>query len=195
MDSVTQVALIGVAGTVLAGLAGVVGAVRAAGISARGQSTLEDHKSRRTAYSTCATALIVRRDAISTLMDGMRSGDIDLEQAKEKLELVQAMRADVMRTLGTVVVEGPEWPAGAAESAAHHLDVWLEGLAFWIGEGMPARMQDHSQWENREADRRLTEDAIERFAIRCRRVLHPDDDRPPRRAPRVILPLRMQRRS
>ncbi|WP_393071599.1 hypothetical protein [Streptomyces sp. LN704] len=82
MDSVTQVALIGVAGTVLGGLTGVVGAVRAAGISTRGQSTLEDNKSRRAAYSACATTLIVRRDAISTLMEGLCSGDIDLDTAK-----------------------------------------------------------------------------------------------------------------
>lgn len=183
MDSVTQVALIGVAGTVLGGLTGVVGAVRAAGISTRGQSTLEDNKSRRAAYSACATTLIVRRDAISTLMEGLRSGDIDLDTAKVKLGQAQAMRADVMRTIGAVVVEGPEWPAGAAESAAHHLDVWLDGLAYWIDEGMPDRMRDRSQWTNREEDRRLTEDAIERFAVRCRRVLHPGDDRPSRRAP------------
>jgi hypothetical protein len=61
VDSVTQVALIGVAGTVLAGMTGLAGAVRAAGISARGQSALEDRTSRRAAYSACATALVVRR--------------------------------------------------------------------------------------------------------------------------------------
>lgn len=176
MDSVTQVALIGVVGTVLGALGGVVGAVRAATVSVRGQSTLEDSKSRRAAYSACATVLILRRDTISTLMDGMRSGDIDLDTAKETLAQAQAMRTDVMRTIGAVVVEGPEWPAAAAESAARHLDVWLDGLAYWIGEGMPERMRDQSQWRNRVEDRQLTEDAIERFATQCRRVLHPGEN-------------------
>ncbi|MEU0289286.1 hypothetical protein [Streptomyces sp. NPDC006147] len=191
MDSVTQVALIGVAGTVLGALGGVVGAVRAAAISTRGQSTLEDSKSRRAAYSACATALILRRDTISTLMEGMRSEDIDLDTAKEKLAQAQAMRADVMRTIGAVVVEGPEYPAAAAESAAHHLDVWLDGLAYWIGEGMPDRMRDQSQWHNRVEDRQLTEDAIERFATQCRHVLHPGEDGLRLSAGRLVLsPLR-----
>jgi hypothetical protein len=176
MDSVTQVALIGVAGTVLGGLTGVVGTVRTAGVNARAQSTLEDHKSRRAAYSACATAMIVRRDALSALMDGMRFRDIDLEAAKAKLEQARAMRADVMRTVGAVVVEGPEVPAHRAELAAQHLDEWLDGLAYWIGEGMPDRMRDLSQWSNREEDRRLTEDMIVRFTTSCRHVLHPGED-------------------
>jgi hypothetical protein len=185
VDSVTTVALIGVAGTVLGGLSGVVGTVRAAGLNARSQSTLEDHKSRRAAYSACATALIVRRDALSALMDGMRSEDIDLDTARVKLEQAQAMRADVMRTVGAVVVEGPEEPAQRAESAARHLDVWLEGLAYWIGEGLPDRMREPSQWTNRQEDRSLTEGMIDGFVTSCRRVLHPGDDRRSTRDPLV----------
>jgi hypothetical protein len=191
VDSVTTVALIGVAGTVLGGLSGVVGAVRAAGLNARSQSTLEDHKSRRAAYGACATALIVRRDALSALTDGMRSGDIDLDTARVKLEQAQAMRADVMRTVGAVVVEGPEEPAQRAESAAHHLDVWLDGLAYWIGEGLPNRMRDPSQWTNRQEDRTLTENMIDRFTTSCRRVLHPDDNP---RSPRDPLARMLRRR-
>ncbi|MEV7401011.1 hypothetical protein AB0N93_11515 [Streptomyces sp. NPDC091267] len=181
MDPTTQLALMGVAGTVLGTLVGAGGAVRAAGISTRGQSTLEDHKSRRAAYNACTTALLVRRDAISALMDGMRSGDLDVESAKVKLQQVQAMRSDVMRTLGAVVVEGPQWPAVTAEGAAKHLDVWLDGLAYWIAEGMPERMRERDQWGNREQDRLLTELELERFWTACRQVLHPKEHRPVRR--------------
>ncbi|MFJ3094614.1 hypothetical protein [Streptomyces hydrogenans] len=181
-------ALIGVAGTVLAALAGLVGVIRAAAINTRGQSNLEDSKSRRAAYGACATALIVRRDAIAALMDGMRSGDVDLSTAKEQLAEARAMRASVMSTIGVVLIEGPEWPAAAAESAAHHLDVWLDGLAYWVGEGMPDRMRDPSQWDGREEDRQLTEAAIERFASRCRRVLHPEEERLQPSAGRLMIP-------
>jgi hypothetical protein len=120
-------------------------------------------------------------------MDGMRFGGLDLETAKEKLQQAQAMRADVMRTVGAVVVEGPDGPTDRAESAARHLDVWLDGLAYWIGEGMPDRMRDSSQWTNREEDRSLTGDAIDRFVRDCRGVLHPGDDLRLRRSPLVRL--------
>ncbi|MFJ6605102.1 hypothetical protein [Streptomyces lydicus] len=181
MDPVTQVALVGVAGTVLGALVGAGGAVRAAGVSTRGQSTLEDHKSRRTAYSACTTALLVRRDTVTALMDGMRSGELDLESAKAKLQQAQTMRADVMKTLGAVLVEGPEWPARSAETAARHLDVWLEGLAYWVSEGLPEDMHERDQWTPRQEERLLTEEALDRFAAACRRVLHPKDPRPVRR--------------
>ncbi|MFH8492155.1 hypothetical protein [Streptomyces longisporoflavus] len=173
MDAVTQVALIGVAGTAVAGFAGMVGAVRAAGVSARGQAALEDSKLRRAAYSSCATSLIVRRDAVCALMEAMRSNSIGPDAARVELPRAQTMRAGVMRTIGAVVVEGPAWLADAAESAARHLDVWLDGLAYWIGEDLPDRMRDREQWDNRQADRLLSEQAIERFARGCRLIVHP----------------------
>lgn len=147
---------------------------------------MEDLKARRTAYALCATAVIVRRDAITELMDSMRSWDLDLEQATQKLQQAREMRADVMRTVGAVVVEGPASPAGSAESAAQHLDVWLDGLAYWIGRGMPDTMREPDQWRGRLEDKTLTDEAIERFVTRCRRVLHPDDDRPARAWRRML---------
>ncbi|MCG8969049.1 hypothetical protein [Streptomyces sp. CL12-4] len=186
MDSVTQVALLGVAGTVCAALMGAVATMRVAAISRRGQESLEDQKARRTAYANCATVLIVRRDAITELMEGMRFGELDLEQAKQKLQQVQQMRADVMRTVGAVVVEGPASPAGSAETAAHHLDVWLDGLAYWIGRGMPDEMREPDQWRGRSEEKMLTDEAIDRFVTRCRRVLYPDDDRPTRTLGRAL---------
>ncbi|GGV69882.1 hypothetical protein GCM10010277_80360 [Streptomyces longisporoflavus] len=195
MDAVTQVALIGVAGTAVAGSAGMVGAVRAAGVSARGQAALEDSKLRRAAYSSCATSLIVRRDAVCALMEAMRSNSIGPDAARAELARAQTMRADVMRTIGAVVVEGPAWLADAAESAARHLDVWLDGLAYWIGEDLPDRMRDREQWDNRQADRLLSEQAIERFARGCRLIVHPGQDpRPPRWFPYVGLPGFVRRR-
>jgi hypothetical protein len=185
MDPVTQVAVVGVAGTVLGALVGATGAVRGAGVNARGQSTLDDHKSRGAAYSAFTTALFIRRDAIAALMDGIRSGDLDLEEAKTKLEQAQAMRADVMKTVGAVVVEGPELPARRAESAAQHLDIWLSGLGYWINEGMRERMREREQWQGREEGQLLTERSLDTFATACRRVLHPSEHRPVRRYPRM----------
>ena len=177
MEATTQVALVGIAGTALGALVGAGGAVRAAGISTRGQSTLEDHKSRRAAYSACTTALLVRRDVISALMDGMLSGDLDAESAKTKLQQAKDMRADVMKTLGAVVVEGPDWPARMAEAAAHSLDLWVNGLAYWIGEGLPDGMRLRGEWHEDE-ERFEAERALDQFSIACRRVLHPKEHRP-----------------
>jgi hypothetical protein len=180
MDAVTQVALVGVVGTVLGALVGAMGAVRAAGVNTRGQSRLEDHKSRRAAYAACTTALFVRRDAIAELMEGMHSADLTVEEAREKLAQAQAMRGDVMKTVGAVVVEGPAGPADFAEAAARHLDIWLSGLAHWVGEGLPERMRDREQWHGRLEDQSLTERALERFATQCRRQLHPAEYQPVR---------------
>ncbi|MYX26807.1 hypothetical protein GTY75_09015 [Streptomyces sp. SID8381] len=177
MDSVTQVALIGVVGTAFAALVGAAGTMFVAAMGRRGQESLEDHKARRAAYANCATAILVRRDAITELMEGMRLGDLGLEQAQHKLQQAQAMRGDVMRTVGAVAIEGPAGPAAAADTAAHHLDVWLDGLSYWIGQGMPDTMLEPDQWRGRSEDKMLTEDAIDRFVSRCRRVLHPADDR------------------
>jgi hypothetical protein len=186
MDSVTQVALLGVGGTVCAAMVGAVTTRSVAAMGWRGQESLEDQKARRTAYALCATALIVRRDALRELAEGMRLGDLDLEQATQKLQQAQEMRAEVMRTVGAVVVEGPASCAESAESAAKHLDVWLGGLAYWIGRGMPDVMREPDQWRGRSDDWTLTDDAIDRFVTRCRRVLHPDDDRPARSRWRML---------
>ncbi|MFD8799954.1 hypothetical protein [Streptomyces atroolivaceus] len=178
MEPTTQVALVGIAGTVLGALVGAGGAVRAAGVNTRGQSTLEDHKSRRAAYSACTTALLVRRDAMTELMHGIRSGDLDLESAKTKLGHAREMRADVMKTLGAIVVEGPELPATAAEAAAHHLDAWLTLLAGWISQGMPDRTREREQWAEIQEAQHNTERALLYLSTACRRVLHPKEHRP-----------------
>ncbi|MFE6187668.1 hypothetical protein ACFQ6U_24890 [Streptomyces sp. NPDC056465] len=188
MEPTTQVALVGIAGTVLGALVGAGGAVRAAGVNTRGQSTLEDHKSRRTAYSACATALLVRRHAISALMDDMLSGDLTDESATTRLHEVRGMRADVMKTLGAVMVEGPDYPAGEAERAADSLDTWVHTLAFWIEEqNMPTRMWSQDNWTG-DRDRFEAERALEHFSVACRRVLHPKEHRP------VLRYLRTRRR-
>lgn len=135
MDPVTQGALIGVASAVLGSLVGAGGTVWAAGISARGQSFLEDLKSRRAVYTACAAALHVQRDAALRLMDVL--DDLDMGRARERLERAQAAHDEIGTTIGAVVVEGPEEVADSAEQAAFHLSAWLDELAWWLEQGRP----------------------------------------------------------
>lgn len=179
VDSVTQVALIGVAGTVIAALAGMVGMVRAAGINARAQSSLEDLKSRRAVYGACTAALLVQRDAALRLMDVLDVPDgfpdLDLERARERVGRAQAVQDDVGTTVGAVMVEGPEAVADSAAEAADYLSAWLDELAWWVEQGRPdARRAVLVEARNHGCG------AVDRFAAECRRALHPDDDRRPR---------------
>ncbi|WP_405776204.1 hypothetical protein [Streptomyces sp. NBC_01538] len=132
MDSVTTVALIGVAGTVAASLAGVGGAVRAAGVDGRSRSALEESKARRAAYGACAAALLVQRDAVLRLMDVLNVPDLDEERARERVVQAQVLHDDVGTTVGAVVIEGPEEVADAEESASQRLGAWLDELAWWL---------------------------------------------------------------
>ncbi|MEU3510200.1 hypothetical protein ABZ733_20315 [Streptomyces longwoodensis] len=78
-----------------------------------------------------------------------------------------------MRTVGTVVVEGPAEPARTAELAAEYVDLWLETLAFHIGRGTLNELRD--EWQIRRGDRDAADAALERFVLVCRRLLHPDE--------------------
>ncbi|WP_327425653.1 hypothetical protein OG612_42800 (plasmid) [Streptomyces sp. NBC_01527] len=106
MKPTTQAAHAGFAGTVLGGW--WVQAVRC-GLREPISGAVDLGRSQvpQSGVQRLQTALLVRRDAISALMDGMRSGDLDLESAKTKLQQAQQMRVDGMQTLGAVVVEGP----------------------------------------------------------------------------------------
>ncbi|MDQ1022435.1 microcompartment protein CcmL/EutN [Streptomyces umbrinus] len=185
MDPVTLVALIGVAGTVIAAVAGVVGAVRTAGINARAQASVEDLKSRRVAYSACAAALLVQRDAARRLMSTLNVPDLDGDRAKQRVARAQALHDDIGTTVGAVAVEGPEAVTDAAMSAAELLSAWLDELAWWLELGRP----DHQRKIIVELSGRA-EEKVERFTAACREALHPDDGRRRRLGPLKRLSLR-----
>ncbi|WP_141662963.1 hypothetical protein [Streptomyces sp. Wb2n-11] len=185
MDPVTLVALIGVLGTVLTSLVGVVGAVRTAGINARAQASVEDLKSRRAAYSACAAALLVQREAALRLMDVLDVPDLDMDRAKERVAQAQALHDGIGTTVGAVAVEGPEAVADAAMNAALHLSILLDELGWWLEQGRP-----HHLRKNIAELRGQVEEKVQRFAAACREALHPDDGRRRRFGPLKRLSLR-----
>jgi hypothetical protein len=172
MDSVTTVALTGVAGTVAASLARVGGAVHAAGVDGRSRSALEESKTRRAAYGACAAALLVQRDAALRLMDVLNVPDLDEERARERVVQAQALHDDVGTTVGAVVIEGPAEVADAAESASQRLGAWLDELAWWLALRRPMPQRRAIVLLRAEA-----EDQVERFTAACREALQPDDGR------------------
>jgi hypothetical protein len=183
VDSVTAVALIGVGGTVITALSGVVGSVRTAGIGSRSNVSLEDRKSRRATYSACAAALLVQRDAALRLMNDLDVHDLDVDRAKEKVAQAQALRNDIGTTVGAVVVEGPDSVADAAEAAAFELNRWLDDLAWWVELGRP-----HEKRRVVELGASGSVDRVGHLMAVCREALHPDEGSQRRQGKR--LPMR-----
>ncbi|MER6291090.1 hypothetical protein [Streptomyces sviceus] len=108
VDSLTLVALIGVAGTVVASLGGVAGGVWVARVGARAERVLEEERVRRSVYAACAEALLMQRDAAMRLMDLLNKEEVDEDWARERMERAQAAQDELGGAMGAVVVEGPE---------------------------------------------------------------------------------------
>lgn len=196
MDSATLLGLAGIGGTLVGTFVGALGTLGSARISSRGQVHLEERKARRQVYSACSTALVVRRDTARALAQSFREDDFDIEAARTLLQALESQGGTVMQAVGAVVVEGPDFPAGSAESAAEHLEVWVGRLRSWVADVGGGRSREelvNSQLRFCLEDEMLTGEAIDRFVRECRRVLHPGQDRP-LRSPRRLRLLRWLRR-
>lgn len=137
MDSVALVALVGVGGTTVAALGGVAGGVWVARIGARGGRVLEQERMRRSVYGACAEALLVRRDAVTRLMDVLNRPNVDEGRAREWLEHAQAAQDELGAAVGAVAVEGPEEVADCAVAAADRLGGWVDEVIWWFELGRP----------------------------------------------------------
>ncbi len=182
----TQVALIGVAGTVVTSLAGVIGSVRTAGIGTRSQTLLESQKSRRAAYSAAATALLAQRDATMRLSDVLDVPDLAPEVAARRVQQVREMQDDLGTAIGAAVIEGPEDVARYAEQAAARLGAFLDELDWWVEQGRPHHMR-----RNIVDLRDSAQDLVDQFTAACRETLRPAEDRPRRLGPLKRLRLRL----
>ncbi|WP_371548089.1 hypothetical protein OG266_22720 [Streptomyces sp. NBC_00554] len=172
MDSVTLVALIGVAGTALAAVAGAFGAGLTARIGARAQSALEDRKSRRDIYGACASAFLVQHDAMQRLTESLMESHLDVDRAAEKLLQAQAAHDEIGLKVGAVLVEGPMEVAISAQETAGKLREWLDELEWQLKQERP-----------RGKDARISAvslSAISKFGLYsglCRAALHPRESR------------------
>ncbi|MGW0872705.1 hypothetical protein ACWD3Z_19740 [Streptomyces sp. NPDC002740] len=173
MDVETKVALAGVAGSLLGAMAGALGATRAALISSRGQSSLEAKKSLKTAVNAFATAMLLQRDAVDEIMGDVRWRRLEPVAVMGKIQVVRQSQVDLKRTVSSVAVEAPEYPAALAKFAVEHLDIWLEHLADFISEGMPSaeNPDQFDFWEQRWEDKHLMDEVVNSFTRACRAVL------------------------
>ncbi|MFE3664449.1 hypothetical protein ACFXOR_15990 [Streptomyces sp. NPDC059164] len=184
MDSVTLVALVGVGGTAVAALGGVAGGVWVARIGERGERALEQERVRRSVYGACAEALLVRRDAVTRLMDVLNKPETDEGRVHERLEHVQAAQDELGAAVGAVAVEGPEEVADCAVAAADRLGAWVDEVIWWFELGRPqGQRRTIVELQGRALEK------VDEFLKECRTALYPE---PRRRWPHPIKRLRWQ---
>ncbi|MFE2970548.1 hypothetical protein ACFXKC_44410 [Streptomyces sp. NPDC059340] len=107
MDSTTLLGVVGVGGTLLGTVVGAVGTLGAARITSRTQAAGEEQKARREAYSACATACQVRRDAVAALLDAFDSDGFDMGSVRARIQSIDEQREAVAKAVGAVMIEGP----------------------------------------------------------------------------------------
>lgn len=190
VNSETLLGLAGIGGTLMAAALGSASSLRQASIARQAAADGEDQKARRQVYGACATVLLARRDAVTALRKLFLAAAFDQAAATPLLAEIEALRADVARAVGAVMVEGPEGVARKAHlggQAVEELARLYRGWAAEVAEGRTLRQLitaelDYANEEELEAARWVDE-----FAEECRKVLHPDEkDR---------LPLRYRLRS
>ncbi|MEV7658579.1 hypothetical protein AB0O39_31015 [Streptomyces anulatus] len=169
MDSVTLVALVGVGGTAVTALGGVAGGVWVARIDERGGRVLEQERVRRSVYGACAEALLVRRHAVTRLMDVLNKPRLDVDWARERLEHAQAAQDELGAVVGAVAVEGPEKVADCAVAAADRLGAWVEEMNWWFELGRP-----HDQLRIVEEQQGRALEKVDEFLEQCRMALYPE---------------------
>lgn len=182
VNSTTIVALAGIAGTAGAAALGMLGVIRAASINARAQHHVQDQQYRRQAYAACAAAFLARHDAAEVPMHVIRRGELPPEALRVRAQELADVHLALMEKVGAVTVEGPRAVAGSAENAAKQLAHWIGRLQSWADSDDPAAVAE-DQYQYALVDQQYAEEAIERFTAASRRVLHPRDDRRPRRSP------------
>ena len=92
MDSTTLLGLAGIGGTLLGTAIGAGGTLGSARVTSRGQADVEEQKARRQAYSTCATALLARRDAAVALLEAFPEDSFDPIAVQALLQHLDAQR-------------------------------------------------------------------------------------------------------
>lgn len=184
VDSTTWLALAGIGGTLLGTVVGAFGTLGSAWITSRAQTGVQEQKARRQAYNACATALLVRRDAVDALLEVWRGDDFDQAVVQARTQDIDEQRAEVARAVGAVVVEGPYEAAHRAEFAARAIEILFSRVRDWAAEVADGRDREEllrSQLEFALRDQREAEQMVDRFAEGCRRVLRPDESERPRR--------------
>ena len=158
------------------GLAGITGtawtALGSARLTTRSQAKLEEQKVRRQAYSTCAIALLNRRDTARALMASIVRDDFDSLAATAQLQDLTEQRATVMQAVGSVVIEGPETVAADAESAAQGVEEWVSWLRYWTNEEDRERLVE-SQVRFGRTNQHDAYERVNAFVLSCRQALHP----------------------
>lgn len=185
MDSTTLLGLVGIGGTLLGTVVGAVGTLGSARITSRAQTTMDEQKARRQAYSTCATALLARRDATASLLDLFKSDDFNQAAVQARLQEVDEQRDSVARAVGAVTIEGPYRVAHDAGLAAKAIELLSGRIRDWATEVAGGRDRDEllgSQLQFALRDQGDVEEMFDTFTAGCRKVLRPtESDRPTRR--------------
>ena len=184
VNSTTWLALAGIGGTLLGTAVGAFATLGSARITSRAQIDVEERKARRQAYSACATALLVRRDAVDALLEVWRSDDFDQAVVQARTQDIDALRAGVARAVGAVVVEGPYEVAHRAEFAARAIEMLSGRVRDWAAEVADGRDREEllrSQLEFALRDQREVEQMVDTFTEGCRKVLRPVESNRPRR--------------
>jgi hypothetical protein len=190
MDSTTLLGLAGIVGTLLGTTVGAGGTFGAARVTSRGQADVEEQKARRQVYGTCATVLLVRRDAAAALLDAFREDSFDSTAAQALLQNLDAQRDGVARAVGAAAVEGPDTVANSAEFAAAALEELAARLRDWVASVASGRDREElvrSQLPFALADVRQMQQQVGDFTAECRKVLHPDESRRSTRRRRLRL--------
>jgi hypothetical protein len=156
----------------IAALLGVVvataGTLGATVLGRSGQARSQSQQFRREAYSACAVALMERRAAAEALQQAIADGR-DAE-AEALLREALALRSKVMQRVGAVSVEGPEWAAHHAATAAKCMDVWVGGLGHALRRVESEERSQQLQF--RYEDQSEAERFLDRFTTETTRVLH-----------------------
>jgi len=177
MDSTTLLGLAGIGGTLVGAFLGAWGAVGAARVTSRGQADLEEQKTRREAYYTCATSLLAYQDAAAAIQESIGEAAFDLAKAQAALKRLDHLRGSVARALGAVYAEGPYTLARSAELAAASVDKlagWLREIVSLVADG-----RDRFELTGKESEVRFVVNTssemrgrMDAFAEECRKNLH-----------------------
>ncbi|MFI1168531.1 hypothetical protein ACH4UM_34375 [Streptomyces sp. NPDC020801] len=124
-------------------------------ITSRAQTTTEEQKARRQAYSACATALLARRDAAAAFLDVFKGDDFDQAAVQAMLREVDEQRDPVARAVGAVAIEGPSDVTSRAEFAAKAIELLSGRIRDWTADVAGGRDRDELLRSVRAAERQV----------------------------------------